>query len=643
MCGITGAVWTNADKRISPEVLSQMTHVIQHRGPDDQGFFVENLGCDGRGVTQQRKGSAGVALGFRRLSIIDLTDSRQPISNEDGSIQAIFNGEIYNYRDLRQQLIQKGHRFKTNGDSETIVHLYEELGVDCFAEFNGCFAIAIWDSIQQKLVLGRDRLGQKPLQYRHEGDRLLFGSELKSLLQVPDIPREINKKAIEEYLVYQYVPHPHSILKGFNKLAPGHYGVYEGNQFHVEKYWHPSFEEDRSLTEEQAGERLDELFNSSIKLRMQSDVPLGAFLSGGVDSSLVVASMVQQSSRKIQTFSIGFPIKEFDESRFAKQVSEYLGTEHHNFTVTPDADSILDELVFLYDEPFADSSAIPTWYVSKLTREHVTVALSGDGGDELFAGYDRYRAVQLAEKIDKLGPLKHLFSAKFWQKIPSSAQQKSRIRQLKRFSYALGLPALKRYCDWIAIFNEDRRQELFNDEFKQSLGRFDPLWFLKSCFDRLENRDALTAVSVTDLQSYLPGDLNTKVDIASMGHGLEARQPFLDHRLVEFAITLPARMKFRSGKGKRLLKKTFGKRLPANIWNRPKMGFGVPIGEWFRSELKPRLQETLLSPDAACLEYFSAAQIQKLVKEHQDRVVDHSYRLWAIMMFELWIQRWLKN
>ena len=643
MCGITGAVWTNADKRISPEVLSQMTRMIQHRGPDDEGFFLENPTQAGSGHPGKQSGSTGVALGFRRLSIIDLSASRQPISNEDGKIQVVFNGEIYNYRQLRSQLIEKGHQFKTNGDSETIVHLYEELGVGCFAELNGFFAIAIWDSINQKLVIGRDRLGQKPLHYRHEGDRLLFGSELKSLLEVPGIPREINKRAIDEYLVYQYVPHPHSILKGFNKLAPGHYGVYQDGQFHLEKYWDPDLEEDRNLSEEDASGRLEELFNSSIKLRMQSDVPLGAFLSGGVDSSLVVASMVEQSSRKIQTFSIGFPIKEFDESKFAKQVSDHLGTEHHSFTVTPDAESILDELVFLYDEPFADSSAIPTWYVSKLTREHVTVALSGDGGDELFAGYDRYRAVRLAERIDRLGPIKHLFSAKIWQKVPSSARQKSRIRQLKRFSYALGLPALKRYCDWIAIFNDERRQDLFNDAFTHSLGDFDSHWFLKSYFDRLGNRDSVTAISLTDLQSYLPCDLNTKVDIASMGHGLEARQPFLDHRLVEFAISLPVRMKFRSGKGKRLLKRTFGKRLPANIWDRPKMGFGVPIGEWLRSELRPRLQDTVLSPNAACLEFFSADAIKKLVDEHQNQVVDHSYRLWAIMMFELWIQRWLKN
>ena len=643
MCGITGAIWANSEKSISSATLARMTAVLEHRGPDDEGIYLETApGFNLPGeASEKRDPGSGVALGFRRLSIIDLQSGQQPISNEDNTIHVVFNGEIFNYRELRQDLLRKGHRFRTEGDSETIVHLYEDLGPACFEKLNGFFGIAIWDARKQRLVIGRDRLGQKPLVYRNEGDRFLFASELKSLLQVPGLPREINHRSIDEYLVYQYVPHPNSILKGFHKLSPGHFGVFEKGKLRVERYWNPSFTENRELSEKEAVEGLRELFESSIRLRMQSDVPLGAFLSGGVDSSLVVAAMVKQSAEKVKSFSIGFPIPEFDESAFARQVSEHLGTEHHSFTVTPDAEAVLDDLVEHYDEPFADSSAIPTWYVSRLTREHVTVALSGDGGDELFAGYDRYRAVRLAERIDRLGPLRQFLAAGFWQRIPSSSRQKSRIRQLKRFSHALSLSPLRRYCDWISIFNDQRRNELFNEPSKNLLAGFDPLWFLEKHSAPLRDRDSVTALSITDLQTYLPCDLNTKVDIASMGNSLEARQPFLDHRLVEFAISLPLRYKFRGGRGKWLLRQAFGDQLPDRIWNRPKMGFGVPIGEWFRGQLRGRLEDSILARDAACLEYFSAAAIQRLVDEHQNRVVDHSYRLWSIMMFELWLQRWL--
>lgn len=637
MCGITGAVWTDPQKSISAEVLRQMTEILRHRGPDDDGYWgpseIEQVNHQGA--------STGVALGFRRLAIIDLAGSRQPIANEDGTIQAVFNGEIFNYRELREELIGKGHRFRTEGDSETIVHLYEELGPRCFERFNGFFAIAIWDARQEKLVLGRDRLGQKPLVYRQEPGRLLFASELKSLLEVPGLPRTVNRRAVDDYLVYQYVPFPHTILEGYSKLPPGHRAVWERGRFQVEPYWSPDLDEDPGIPLDEAAEQLRELFDSSIRLRLQSDVPLGAFLSGGIDSSLVVESMVRQSGQRIKTFSIGFPIREYDESGYAEQVAQFLGTEHHRFLVTPDADSILDDLVFLYDEPFADSSAIPTWYVSRLTREHVTVALSGDGGDELFAGYDRYRAVQLAERLDRLGPFRRLLGARFWQGIPSSSKQKSIIRQLKRFSYALSLSPLRRYLDWISIFNDERRRDLYEQQQAEALGDSDPIWFLRQFFDELKHRDTVTAISLTDLRTYLPCDLNTKVDLASMGNSLEVRQPFLDYRLVEFAMRLPLDFKLRGGRGKYLLRKAFRDRLPRTIWDRRKMGFGVPIAEWFRGELKSRLADTILRPDAACLEFLSGSAIARLFTEHQDRTVDHGYRLWAILMLELWLQRWV--
>ncbi len=632
MCGITGAVWTNPSKKILPEILSRMTAAISHRGPDDEGFF----------FNQNEKAGPRVALGFRRLSIIDLNSSRQPLGNEDGTIQIVFNGEIYNFRELRSELMESGHRFSTNGDAEVIVHLYEQHGYECFSKLNGMFSLAIWDSPRQRLVLARDRLGQKPLVYRNEGDRLLFASELKSLLAVPNIPREINPTAIDEFLTYQYVPHPNSILKGFNKLPPGHFAIYENEHLSVERYWHPTFEENSEISVDDAVGKLRELFDSSVQMRMQSDVPLGAFLSGGVDSSLVAASMTHQSDQSIKTFSIGFPIKEFDESAYATQVAKHLHTDHHRFTVTPDATDILDQLVYLYDEPFGDSSAIPTWYVSKLTREHVTVSLSGDGGDELFAGYNRYKAVRLSERIDQLGPIRNLLAAKFWQAIPTSSKQKSKIRQLKRFSQALGLPVLRRYLDWIGIYNAERRAELYRDDFACKLNDFDSIWFLQDSYGKLTQRDSVSAISLTDLQTYLPCDLNTKVDIASMGHGLECRQPFLDHRLVEFAASLPVQMKLKSGRGKWLLHKAFADRIPSNIFGRSKMGFGVPISHWFRTDLKTLLHDSVLGQHAAIHDYFSKPAIQCLFDQHQRNEFDHSYRLWSLLMLEMWFQRWGK-
>jgi len=632
MCGITGAVWTNPSKKILPEILSRMTAAISHRGPDDEGFF----------FNQNEKAGPRVALGFRRLSIIDLNSSRQPLGNEDGTIQIVFNGEIYNFRELRSELMESGHRFSTNGDAEVIVHLYEQHGYECFSKLNGMFSLAIWDSPRQRLVLARDRLGQKPLVYRNEGDRLLFASELKSLLAVPNIPREINPTAIDEFLTYQYVPHPNSILKGFNKLPPGHFAIYENEHLSVERYWHPTFEENSEISVDDAVGKLRELFDSSVQMRMQSDVPLGAFLSGGVDSSLVAASMTHQSDQSIKTFSIGFPIKEFDESAYATQVAKHLHTDHHRFTVTPDATDILDQLVYLYDEPFGDSSAIPTWYVSKLTREHVTVSLSGDGGDELFAGYNRYKAVRLSERIDHLGPIRNLLAAKFWQAIPTSSEQKSKIRQLKRFSQALGLPVLRRYLDWIGIYNAERRAEHYRDDFAGKLNDFDSIWFLQDSYGKLTQRDSVSAISLTDLQTYLPCDLNTKVDIASMGHGLECRQPFLDHRLVEFAASLPVQMKLKSGRGKWLLHKAFADRIPSNIFGRSKMGFGVPISHWFRTDLKTLLHDSVLGQHAAIHDYFSKPAIQCLFDQHQRNEFDHSYRLWSLLMLEMWFQRWGK-
>lgn len=635
MCGIAGAVWTSPELAIDAGTLTRMTDVVRHRGPDDRGTYANDAHLEpGHDLVP------GVGLGFRRLSIIDLELASQPIRNEDGSVWIVFNGEIYNFASLREELQAAGHVFRTRGDGETIVHLYEQLGVDCFSRLNGMFAVAIWDARQRQLILGRDRLGQKPLVYQQQPGRLLFGSEMKSLLQVPGVAREIDPVSLDQYLTYQYVPHPRTIFRGISKLPPGHFAVYRQNEIRVEPYWSPDWNASWKGSKAEAVEAIHETLRSSVQLRMQSDVPLGAFLSGGVDSSLIVALMQQCSERPVKTFSIGFPIGEYDETRYAQQVAKHLETEHYEFQVTPDGVDILPKLVWHFDEPFADSSAIPTWYVSQLTRQHVTVSLTGDGGDELFIGYPRYRAVSLGQWFDRMKPLRALFGAKFWQSMPTSGRQKSKLRQAKRFSEALGLSPGRRYLDWISIFNATRRHDMYSAEFAAALAGHDSFDFLEQYLGAIDQRDPVTAIALTDLQTYLPCDLMTKVDIASMAHSLECRQPFLDHRLVELAASLPIEWKFVRGKGKRLLRDVFGDLLPSDIWERRKMGFGVPLDHWFRHELRDLTHDLLLSERSRQRGFFSPGYVSELIRQHDESEFDHSHRLWALLVLEAWLREW---
>ncbi|MBI1248564.1 asparagine synthase (glutamine-hydrolyzing) [bacterium] len=636
MCGIAGAFWVSPEHEVSEDVLRRMTDSIAHRGPDDSGIYHQ--------LPQQRGpyGTVpGIGLGHRRLSIIDLSGGHQPMANEDDTIWTVFNGEIFNYQALRGRLEGSGHTFRTHSDTEAIVHMYEDEGVNAFSHFNGMFSLAIWDSRHRQIVLARDRLGQKPLYYCVQEDRLLFGSELKALLQVPGVSREIDTGSIDAYLTYQYVPHPQTIFRGIRKLPPGHYLTFDGTKLQVRRYWNPDFSNQHDISLADAKAELIRLFTDSVKLRLQADVPLGAFLSGGIDSSLVVATMKKLTDQPVKTFSIGFPQKEFDETSYARQVAEFLGTEHHEFQVTPDAVKMLPKLIYHYDEPFADSSAIPTWYVSERTREHVTVALSGDGGDEMFAGYDRYRAVRLAAIIDMLGPVGRLGSRIGMKVLPSGGSQKSKLRRARRFAEAIAMTPARRYLDWISIFNEKRRGELYEDEFVAQLPGADPYVFLDTAWKRSGRRDALTAASLADLTTYLPCDLNTKVDIASMAHGLECRQPFLDYRLAEFSIGLPSKWKWRLGRGKFLLKDAFGQQLPKAIWKRRKMGFGVPLNTWFREDLRDLLHDTLLSEQALGRGYFRPDAVKSLLEEHDQNRFDHSARLWALLVLELWHREWV--
>lgn len=634
MCGITGGLWFDERNAINATVLGSMAHAIEHRGPDDAGTHLESLQRDVTGVIP------GVALGFRRLSIIDLAGGHQPMSNEDGSVWIVFNGEIYNYRDLRRRLEGSGHKFQTDSDTETIVHLYEDLGTECFAHLNGMFAVAIWDRTKRQVVLARDRLGKKPLFYQWHDGQLLFGSELKAISQSPTFDSKLSAGAIDQFLTYQYVPHPNSIYQHSRKLPPGRFAVVRESGIEVKSYWNVDWRHETQISEQEAASKLDELLRDSIRLRLRSDVPLGAFLSGGVDSSLIVALAQEQLDTPLNTFSIGFAENDFDETSYARQVAGWVRTNHNEFKVTPHAVSVLDQLVWHYDEPFGDSSSIPTWYLCQRTREQVTVALSGDGGDELFAGYDRYRAIWLSQWFNRLIPVAPILGSRFVQKLPHSNRQRSFVRRLQRFGQALNEPAARQFMNWLQIFPERMRAELYRDEFVEQLPNEDPYEFFESAWRGVGDRDVVSRASLADLVTYLPCDLMTKVDIASMAHGLECRQPFLDYRLVEFAASLPVSLKFRFGSGKRLLRRTFERLLPRQIWTRKKMGFGVPLGYWFQNELRELMYERLLSNDSRCHQFLKPDAIQTLVEQHVAGRVNHCYRLWNLLILESWLRRW---
>lgn len=632
MCGIAGGIWFDETQAISRDTLAAMTHTLVHRGPDDAGCHVAPLSRDAAGVIP------GVALGFRRLSIIDLAGGHQPLSNEDGTVWLVFNGEIYNYRELRQQLQARGHVFRTDSDSETIVHLYEDFGLDCFEHLNGMFAIAIWDSRQRQLVMARDRVGKKPLFYQFRNGQLLFGSELKALAASPSFDRSLSPGAIDQFLTYQYVPHPNSIYRSSNKLPPGHLAVVREAELRVQRYWQIDWQHEQAMDSATAASRLDELLRDSIHKRLRSDVPVGAFLSGGIDSSLVVMLAQAQLQEPLNTFSIGFQEAEFDETHYARQVAQAAGTRHREYKVTPDAVSILDQLVYHYDEPFGDSSAIPTWYLCQWTREHVKVALTGDGGDELFAGYERYRALALSRWVDRVaGPL---LSNRFVQGLPASNRRRSFVRRVQRFGEALNQPLARRYMNWIQIFPERVRQDLYTADFQAQLPAEDAFEFFETAWQGLAPRDLIARASLADLVTYLPCDLMTKVDIASMAHGLECRQPLLDFRIIEFAASLQSHHKYRRGVGKRLLRRTFEDLLPKQIWTRKKMGFGVPLGSWFQNELRELTQQRLLGSDARCHQYFRPDALRQIVEQHMSGRINQCYRLWNLLVFESWLRKW---
>jgi asparagine synthase (glutamine-hydrolysing) len=633
MCGICGAAWTDGSRAIAEDDLRAMVGRLAHRGPDDEGVYRDEA----------------AALGFRRLSIIDVEGAHQPLSNEDGSVWTVFNGEIYNFQALRHRLEAKGHTLKSAGDTEVLVHLYEDEGPNFVKRLRGMFALAIWDREDRSLVLARDRMGQKPLIYCMDGQRISFASEMKGLLALPekDVPRKVDPRAVDRYLTYGYVPHPGTIFEGVYKLPPAHVAVWRNGILSMERYWEPDWNKEVAGKEGEDVERLRETLSVAVSEQMVSDVPIGAFLSGGIDSTIVVGLMQKSSTRPVKTFSIGFDDPAFDESRYAEMAATHLGTEHHNFVVRPRAWETIPRLATQFDEPFADSSALPTYLVSEETRGHVTVALTGDAGDELFAGYDRYRAVAMAGWLDRL-PVgaRSTLSGPVARAIPASSRAKTRLRKVRRLLEGIAEAPEVRYARWMTLFDEASRLRLYTDAFDGELAEDeadDPASLLFDAWDVADRRDPVTRAMVADLLMYLPNDLLAKVDLASMANSLECRGPFLDHRVVELALAMPVdrKLRLRGGRSKVVLKEAFADLLPKEIRSRPKMGFGVPLDRWFRGELAGELRSVLLDPICLGRGMFRSEAVESMIEEHATGLRDHAYKLWALLMLELWFREYV--
>jgi asparagine synthase (glutamine-hydrolysing) len=627
MCGIAGFADNTRESssshmraRLETEfaLVHRMCDVIRHRGPDDEGIHVE----------------PGVGLGMRRLSIIDLAGGHQPIHNETRTIWIVFNGEIYNYLELRAELEAKGHRFATSSDTESIVHAYEEWGEAAFGRLRGMFGIALWDQPRRTLLLARDRSGIKPLHYVERGGRLYFASEIKSLLAVNAVDRRLNLSALDHYLAFLYTPRDASIFEGVRKLPPGHYLRWRDGRADVRQYWQVGASEEFRGTEHEAAEALRAVLADAVRSHMISDVPLGAFLSGGIDSSAVVGLMAQASARPVQTFSIGFDEPRFDELEHARTVARHFGTDHHEFVVRPDGLSILDRLVSHFDEPFADSSAIPTWYVSEIARRHVTVVLSGDGGDELFGGYDRYLPHPRVASFDRVPvPGLRAMAGLVWPHLPHGVTGKNFLRHVAKTDRA-------RYIDSVAMFQADERQALYGVDLRRAIAS-DAEAALEHHFDRFGSLPLHSQMMRFDFETYLPEDVLTKVDRMSMAHSIESRVPLLDNDVIDFASTLPARFKIAQGRRKHILKEAVRPLLPAGILDRRKQGFGVPLGVWFQGGLTDLFSDVLSSPRCRQRGYFEPTFTDRLIREHLSGQRDHAMRLWQLLVFELWQRQYV--
>jgi asparagine synthase (glutamine-hydrolysing) len=627
MCGIAGLVDFDG-AHASESLVRAMCTAMCHRGPDDEGV----LAIPRTAAPHQPR----AVLGNRRLSIIDVAGGHQPIANEDQTIWTVQNGEIYNFQELRARLEKSGHTFATKSDTEIIVHLYEEMGDAFVRELDGMFAIALWDDRRKRLLLARDRFGKKPLLYAEGGSRLWFGSEFQALLADPAIARDIDYDALDDYLSFMSVPAPRTIYRQIRKLPPAHVLVRDAQGTHVSRYWSLEYQPKIKIGEEEAAREVRRLLTEAVRKRLISEVPLGAFLSGGVDSSAVVAIMAGLIGDRVKTFAIGFDDPRFNELPHARRVAQKYGCDHHEFEVRPRAVEVLPTLVRHYGEPYADSSAIPSFYLARLTRQHVTVALNGDGGDEAFGGYGWHLGSRLAEQWQRVpgglrGVAEHLAGAL----APLSSDRRSPVARLSRFMSAASRPRATRYREWLSVFTTDLKKELYAKPHLRTTDQ------IEAIFAAAPSLDAVDAMLRADVEWYLPTDLLVKMDIATMASSLEARSPFLDWQLTEFAAKLPSTLKVKGRTSKYILKKAVADLVPAGNMHRPKQGFAVPIGEWFRGELKDFLADHILGARFASRGLFRPEAVQRLYADHQRGAGDHAHHLWTLLMLELWFEEFI--
>ncbi len=628
MCGICGVVSPGELPGESTDWVRAMCAALIHRGPDDEGIYA----------------GSSAAIGVRRLSVIDLAGGHQPIANEDGTVRVVFNGEIYNHRRLRAVLESKGHRFRSrSSDTEVVVHAYEEYGTESPRHLAGMFAFAIWDSRRKRLFAARDRLGQKPFYYTRRGELLCFGSELKALARIPGVAGEVDELALHHYLSLQYVPDPRTIYRDVHKLPAAHWLSFEGGRLRLERYWDLDFEPKLELDQRQAAEELRRVLGKAVRRRLMSEVPLGAFLSGGIDSSIVVGLMAEASSTPVKTFSIGFTFEALNELPHARRVAERWGTEHHELVVTPERfEDVLPRLAEAFDEPFADSSAFQTYYLARETRRHVTVALNGDGGDECFAGYPRYWLDRYVRPYALLPRwLTQRLVPAAVDLIPEPRQaaiEANWVLGLKRLAQVARVSPRASILRWGSFFDEAFKARLYRPDFRARLTGADTAELLAADFEDARAESFLDRTLAVDLRNYLCGDILVKADRMTMAHSLEGRSPFLDHQLVELAARLPARFKLRGRRDKWLLRRAFPGVLPPSIARRPKRGFAAPVESWLRGELRPAVHDLLLSPEAKLVEFLSRQGIADMVEEHETAKRDHGRRIWALLMLESWLR-----
>lgn len=628
MCGICGYILLDVDNAVSEPTLKHMCRTMRHRGPDDEGYYTD----------------ANAGIGMRRLSIIDLSTGHQPITNENSSLWIVFNGEIYNYRELRTHLETKGHRFSTQTDTEVIIHAYEEYGEDCVKHLNGMFGFAIWDKKHRRLFLARDRLGIKPVYYLATGDKLFFGSELKAIIAHPDVPRELDPAALNHFLTLEYIPAPWTILKGIKKLPAGHSLTFQKGKCEIKPYW-DVLHQQMPKTDHECVEALADLIRDAVKLRLVSDVPLGAFLSGGIDSSTIVSFMSELMSEPVKTFSIGFGDKTYNELPYARAVATHFGTDHYEEFLEPDIVPMVERLVGHLDEPFGDFSIFPTYLVSEVARDHVTVVLSGDGGDELFGGYDTYVAQSYADRYYRHipRPIRQGVLPALLSKVPPQPAKKGIINKAKRFVEGAALSPSLQHTRWMTFMNGNDKTQLYCPDFQSAINGSSPASLIESYFGKVNHLDPLAQQQYVDVKTYLVDDILTKVDRMSMAPSIEARVPLLDHRIVEFALNLPPHLKINSGQTKVILRKVVESRLPEVILNKPKEGFSIPLKHWLRGPLHPLMMD-LLSPDTIKRRsYFNPQCVSGWIDQHQSGKANHSHRLWALMVFELWHRQVLDN